>query len=61
MGITYDMASGRIQSAPAQEIATPARDEILPALAVREVCPAGLEGQAQSHAIHLIRALLGKN
>ena len=62
MGNTYDMANGRFESSPAQDITATERDEIAPTLEMhrREPSPAGIDSQSHSHAIHLIRALLGK-
>ena len=61
MGIIYDMASGRIQSPPAQHTTADPGDEIMLRLAVREPLSASAEEKPQAHAIHLIRALLSKD
>jgi hypothetical protein len=60
MSIIYDMASGRSESSPEKSNTTAVRNELIPALAVRESSSCGSHGQSKGHAIHLISAVLKK-
>lgn len=62
MGMIYDMTNGSFHSQPAQAISVPAREEIVPAPALRlqESPPTVIDHQPHSHDVHLIRALLKK-
>jgi hypothetical protein len=61
MSIFYDMASGKTQSSPEKSNTTAARDELIPALAVREPSSGGSNEQSKALSIHLISALLNKD
>jgi hypothetical protein len=58
MDIIFDMASGKSPSPPVRDNTLAARDQVIPALAMREPSPAGAEKQPQANDIHLINALL---
>jgi hypothetical protein len=59
MSIIYDIASGREGSRPSENIAT-VPDELIPALAVRELTSDGTDQPLAEFSIHLVHALLRK-
>ncbi len=60
MSIIFDMTGGRIKSPPAENNTVAARDETIPALALREQLSSGRNEQLRADSIHLIRALINK-
>ena len=58
MSIIYDMASGRTESPSAGNNTATVPDELLPALAVRELTSDGADKPTADFSIHLVHALL---
>lgn len=61
MSTIYDMASGRTESPAAENHTATVPDELVPALAVRELTSDGTDKPLPEFSIHLVHALLRKD